>query len=425
MNEHNHQYKIQTNKFCWYCISTLFVVILILLNLEGQYNQCLAICVLFYSALSVIKSRKNWYLLIIEITLLFCNYSIVGPNYLFHINSSFFEFSNDPVGALGLNILLGFTVMNYIFAPSVADKNQEKPITSEGRYNPIIIIGFLALLSLIWFFGFTRPTAVGGRGTPTAIYEYSIVFIIIGFYYTGNKIWAKICITFAAIMFAMQNFIYGGRITGVQLILCIVMCLFIDKISVRKVVIAATVGLPVMTGIGSDRGSFALTLASFTNSVQNIFGGKLTLDTAYSAYYTSLTFLKAKEYTEFGRRMYMFKQFLLSLILGGSVIDSNLPDYTRTTFMHYWGGVTPYYAYFYLGIVGVFLISLYIGFLKKQIRDKDTKSDFIRCMSIYVVATTFRWYLYAPTQILRGILLLWFVFTVARLFHSISGQKAI
>lgn len=338
MNKTKSRLQINRNRFMWSIVCIVMSAILVLLNRGGRLNQQLSLVVLAVGIISVYKSRKNWYLLIIEITVLFCNYSIVGPNYLFTLNTSFTELSSDPSGVLGLNILLLFSVFNYIFAPVVAKRNHEEPIIIEGRYNPVIILGFLVILALIWVFGFKRPTTIGGRGTPSAIYEYSIVFIIIGYYYCGNKLWAKIAITIATTMFALQNFVFGGRITGIQLVLCIVMCLFIDKISIKKVVVASAIGIPIMTGIGSDRGSFALTISSFANSIHNILTGKLTLDTAYSAYYTSLTFLKYKENTSFGERMYMFRQFILSLILGGSVKDSSLPDITRTQYMHYWGG---------------------------------------------------------------------------------------
>lgn len=44
------------------------------------------------------------------------------------------------------------------------------------------------MLALILVFGFSRPDAVGGdRGSPSAMYEYSMIFFLLGFYFAGDR----------------------------------------------------------------------------------------------------------------------------------------------------------------------------------------------------------------------------------------------
>lgn len=134
MNTSNLRLRISTSRFMSYCLCLIMCAVIIMMNQHGELNRQLAWLVLGFGILSVIKSRKNWYLLIIEIILLFCNWSIVGPNYLFSIRTSFTELATDSAGILGLNILLIFSLFNYIFSPIVKNKNEEKPIVTPSQW---------------------------------------------------------------------------------------------------------------------------------------------------------------------------------------------------------------------------------------------------------------------------------------------------
>ena len=89
-------------------------------------------------------------------------------------------------------------------------------------------------------------------------------------------------------------------------------------------------------------------------------------DTSYSAYYTSLTFLKVKEFVGVQTQLYLLFQFILYIFLGSKIVDSNLAVYTRQYYVHYYGGVLPLYMYFYLGILGIMFIVLYLKFWIKK-----------------------------------------------------------
>ena len=403
-------------------IILFFTVIGIILNLNGDINDIVAIFTILISACSVLKCKNNIYLFIIEGTILYCNYSICIPNYLSTADTSFIEFANEKVGAIGLNILFSYSVLNYILSPKVT-RNIPSSIVKLGHYNPIIEWTLTILLMLIWFFGFTRPSEFGERGTPSALYEYSIIFIIFGFLFSGNRKIHKVLFFIISLLFITQNFVYGGRITGVQLLICCALCLCIEKINIKNISFCSFVIFPILIGIGKFRANFELSFDSIMNSMKLIIESKMTLDTAYSAYYTSLTFIKVEQFTDFSTKIYLLKQFVLSMFFGGSVPDSNLADYTREFFLHYWGGVIPFFGYFYLGVLGILIISLYLSWIKRLII-KDN-NIFLSCLSIYVTTTTLRWYLYSPTQLFRGLLLLWGVYIVLINVDKIFRHKMI
>lgn len=417
--------KVNKREVIFNYILIFIIICCIIYNFDGKINKVVSIIILCLTFFELIKTRKSKYLLIINLLILYCNYSICLPNYFVDINTSFTEFSNQPVAALAINILCIFILTLYLTAPRLQSDFPEniEPITKSGHYNSVFLIGICIVLIIIWRFGFTRPEVSGMRGTPSAIYEYSVILVIIGFFYCGDKLIWKIILSLIIGIYAIQNFIYGGRITGIQIIICGLLCMFIHKITIKKILVGSAIVIPVMSLIGVQRGAVEFSL----NNIGMILkaSGKTygTLDTAYSAYYTSITFLKAMDYTALETRLKMFGNFMLSMLFGSVVPNSNLADYTRERFLHYWGGITPYFFFFYLGIGGVILSAIYISYLKKKITSYEKPSGFIQCLAIYITATTFRWYLYSPSQLLRGVMFLWIVYQAAAFFYKLVQRK--
>ena len=348
-------------------------------------------------------------------------------NYLTDSIKTYYKsYASTAIGVAGVNILLIFSVLLMFVAPKT-DKNKEKEKKSllvNNKYNPIIVIGLIVVLVFTWIYGFVRPDLPGERGTPSALYEYSLIFIIISLYYVGdNSILKYIVVTIAA-AFALQNFVYGGRITGLQIVVLVVISLYVDKLSLKKVIPTGMVFFVVMSLIGQFRAQLIMHGANIKAVVKSLSANYFSLDTAYSSYYTSMTFLDELTQTDFNKRIYLFGRWLLSIVLGGRVSDSNLALYTRQHHFHYNGGVLPFFAWFYLGLLGVVLLTIYLGFLLKIINNSNSeRSGLIRCLAIYICATTARWYLYSPSQIFRGLILFCLVYAFAYLVDSVKISK--
>ena len=231
------------------------------------------------------------------------------------------------------------------------------------------------------------------------------------FYYSGSsKFWQGLFIV-VSLLFALQNFMYGGRASGLQMIICLFLCLYVNKISNLFVVILVSIGAFIMMGIGMFRTSFSFSSNILSLVLSNIKQHYFILDTAYSSYYTSLTFLDLLNNVDISDRLYLFFKWVLSIFLGGSnVVDSNLSMYSREYYVHWFGGVLPFYSFFYLGYLGVFLLIIYIKFIFKIISNNVRSKTMFKIIAIYLTATTFRWYLYSPSQLFRGLLLLLIVF---------------
>lgn len=397
----------------------------ILVNTDGTWNQFAAIVLIFVSILGIIRSRNNWYLLFIFFCIFYSNYSICIADYLFRINSYFTSFADELVATNGINILLNFCTLLVVFLPSLNKfSGLKKCLLNNNRSNSLIATGIAIILVFIWFFAFTRPDVIGQRGTPSAIYEYSIILVIIGLYYSGKNQTIHCIYVMIAIAFAMQNFIFGGRITGVQLLACIFLCFYIDRVSIFKMLPIGLTFFIIMSMIGHFRARLILHKDVFVSIMDSLFNGKFTLDTAYSAYFTSLTFLKVLNNMGWDERLSLFLKWVLSIFAGGRVADSNLAQYTQQFYFHYFGGVLPFFAYFYLGILGVFLLCLYLRFLFNLVVTCDESSNGLkRCIAIYISCTVLRWYLYSPSQIFRGVFLLCVVYYFAQLTDAFVKKR--
>lgn len=387
----------------------------------GIHNVIASYVILLINICSVIKVRKNWYLFIIAGLIAYSNYSIVYANHLVGLKTYYTTFAHEEVANVGINILLFFSLTFHFVLPRVKEKNVRlKAMTLNNRYNPAIVIALIFVLALILVFGFTRPEVDGVRGTPSSFYEYSIIVFIIAVYYSGKNRLLHFILTALMVAFALQNFVFGGRVTGLQLIVCWILCFMIDRISVKKMLPFAIVGFVILSIIGEMRASVKINTDSIAASVKRSFENGITLDTAYSSYFTSLTFLKYRETIGLGERVELAFRYLLSVFLGGSVSRSNLANITRSMILHYYGGILPFFAYFYLGFWGLPILGIY---LRKQfqwiIRADQNSSGLIRCITVWLSVTVFRWYLFSPSQLIRGVLVLSICYGIANAIHSL------
>lgn len=389
-----------------------------------------AIMILILSVFDVLIFVKNWLLCIIFSCIAYFNYSILMANYILKINYTIFtSMSEEYVSKIGINILLLFMLVINISLPSKVKNNKFKKnyLINKQNQNTVLVIGISLVLILILIYGFSRPDIVGERGTPSQIYEYSLIFFIVGFYFSGNKKFNIIILSIILVVFSLQNFFYGGRVTGLQLIICWFVMVYSYKVNLSKMIPLILVFFIVMSSIGLFRADFALSISSIEKVIQKIVNDRLTLDTAYSAYYTSLTFIKVEEFNNFSMRIDMFNKFILSMFVGGRMIpNSSLAEYTRQFYFHYYGGVLPFFFHYYLGWIGVLIsggiTGLYCRFINRI--ENDTKGVG-KCVSVFLVCHVFRWYLYSPSGLIRGVGLTIVVYYIAYIFDLIIKRKII
>ena len=428
--------KIKTvsfNRFIkWFLVLASLLItagILLAFNNRGSMNKWLCLLLLICNALSAYRLRNNWYLLVISLVILLYDYSICSAEYIHVIHGTIFtSYAGTDISNKGLIILLAFSFLFLIISILLSHQDSTHEyktysILIDNRDNAIIVIGLVVVLILIWEFGFTRPTKIGERGSPSTYYEYSLILFILGFYYSGKRKLLHYLLIIIGVAYALLNFVYGGRATGIQMLLCLLFCTYFDRIPKRHLIIGGFVLFFLMFAIGTFRANTQISTATLITTWSEMYNKRFVVDTAYSAYHTSLTMIDFLNYCSWRDRLYYWGRYLLYIPFGGRIIDSNLPIITRQYFVHYYGGVLPFYFYFYLGVFGIVLISFYIMLLFIAIKKGVTNNGYWKGLAVYVTSTSLRWFIYSPAQITRGIMIYSILYAACFLFNTLKTRE--
>lgn len=429
------RYKVTKQFFIKLFLGCLGLFIFMVGILNGfSMTGFVSIYVLILSLHLVWISRKNCLFLIMFATLAYSNYSIAFSEYtVIKSNTLFTRYAGTYTAAVGIYIMLLFWSLFVLVLPdSIPDftaseyKNYWR-VESKNQVQFMYAIALNIVLILIWVYGFTKPEVAGERGSPSAIYEYSTILFILCYYFTGEFKSMKISTTIILVLYALQNFIYGGRITGLQLLIIFYIMCMEERFSIRTI-LPFVIGLfLVFSIIGTYRGNWLRADFSLSGIWEVLKESMFTLDTAYSSYHTSLTFLLYADNVDFAERMRVFGNFLKAIFLGGyGTPENSVAHLTVKYYAHYYGGVLPFFFYFYMGWSGVAIIVLYVNAIIRLLAKAFKKPTGLKkCLLVYFVASAFRWYLYSPIQLTRGMLLMAVLYTVSKVGIQTLNRRRI
>lgn len=423
----------------YYVVKVLIIATTVILSIVVKESTQIKWALFYLLALNVylvVINRKCIYALIIFLFLLWSNYSIYFANYIYGVENLFTGWAYSEVAVSGYKVVLIFTtVLCILVRNGSAIQNDERqksgnPKLLDNCQQGYIIFGYcyLILLTLLLIFGFKRPSESGERSDPSTFYEYSTIVFIVGFYFFGwNRVY-KFCSLFLLVLFALQNLLYGGRVTALQLFLLLFIVVYDGKkVPWGKLLPVLVIALAVFTLVGTMRANLEFTIKNLARSFLKSLNDGYVLDTAYSSYYTSLTFVKVESFVDVKQRLYMFYLFMLSMFLGGSIVKgSNLALFTRQFYTHYYGGVLPFFGQFYLGELGIVLLGFLVSFYINKMKNINSKTSGItRCVSLYITITMPRWYLYSPSQLIRGVFLLIIIYYATLLITMFCEKRGL
>lgn len=410
-------------KLVLYVIAAFFVVFLLIVGLEDDLMPYNYWAVLAINVYMVFASRKNMMLFIVMGILLYSNYSFIFANYIHWFDFTLYTQVISPkVTTVSVNITTLFTCLLLFMVPF--DKVKPLPATNifikEEKFDQRVCLILLFMMVVVFIVGFDAPTIEGRRGRVKPIYEYALSFFIVYFYYCGNaKKWLYTGVVFA-VLYAGQNFIFGGRIYGLQFLLCTFVMVFMHKISMKQLMIGMSVLFVLFSVIGVVRGALLSSNVNVGEILNRLANHGFALDTAYSAYYTSETFVYIDDIYSRSEKLDYFKDFIISIFLGNSYNPSAFLANVSKQYLHNSaGGMMPYFFFFYLGHWGIIIPALMLKFyLSKIINLYKKNTGYIKCISVFVVTHTFRWYLYTPLGLLRGVLFLSIVYYGMYIVHN-------
>lgn len=403
--------------------------ILLLASLIVGNYIFLSIVLFFFSVIFVYATRHNIYVLFSTLMIAYSNYGIVVYRYWAPEMMPYGEISTTTGNYDETGLRICIFLMYFLFTLTTISfkKIKVRPDMQnlQMHNNTFLVLLSCAALILIWFLYY--DFSMGERSGYSPQYEYSLVFFIIGLKYAGTKKKLIFPLILLAIFYILFDFLGGQRSTGVQIAIVVALMVFNEYITPKRIVIGALLGMIVVRAVAVFRASLFTPDFTFNDIVEGMFDSWFAPDTAGSAYYTSLTYLATMDIYSLGTRLSQFGDFIATLFVVGTVGEA-LPYIALKHYWHMFGGILGIYMFYYLGYFGTALIGVVVAIyyrMMERIRLMVKKKDSVfYVIAIYVSATTIRWYLYAPTQLLRGVMLLSIVyyayFLVNKFTKSIS-----
>lgn len=383
-----------------------------------------AILTLIFSAILLFKSRKNLPIFLVFLFIFYCNYSIVTAEYLIRgdLAAPIYEVKTIVNYGLTIRVMLLFSaIISLFYKESKMDILKFKLVPKD---NIVIFISLFCTLLYVLFFEIDRGRLTEYSVRISPFYEYSTLLFIFSYYYSGNSKLKHTILTILLIVFVLQDFYYGGRVTSLQLIFLFLVTFFVHKLSIKIIVSGAVIGIFVNSLVGMYRQNYSLESANLLDILIGLKESYFVFSTPVYAYYASVTHIAATHITDFKIEFHSLISFVISIFIGSnpSISDGNVTAFVAENFFNnIGGGIIPTHFYFWLGWIGVVIISIILVMLLNS--TVNLKYDYLKICLLIVIVTVPRWYLYSPLSLFRPLLLISVLFLIFKVVDNISAEK--
>ncbi|MBR2753681.1 O-antigen polysaccharide polymerase Wzy [Candidatus Saccharibacteria bacterium] len=415
----------------------LFAVSIINLFLIDGYSKNAAIylgCLLLLTSLILlIKNRKDKKYILLFGIILYTNFSIFisdilanGTIVLPKNTLAWQIYRNTEYEIKLLNALLIFTtIINLIdsisrrFFAKNKDDSLLKEDTFRNKSNLLIYLICCSVLIIGLMTGYRNSSIDGNYLSATStLYEYCIMFLLFAWYYAGDKKSRHVFIIIIAIIYVIQALVYGDRSSAFPMIMLLVI-LYLKRLSIPKILIAATIGVLAANVISVYRQSYSLSdfVHNYTSRYNSI---NFASDTVSQSYYTGMSTLYVRESVE-NPPQYFF-DYLIGLVVGGRHENADVTALAKNYATNKGGGMIVSDYYFWFGYYGVIVEAVIIGIIIAKL--KNEKNQFIGLWKTYITVMVFRWYLYGSFVFFRSCLIIFpVVYGVFWVIHNYKKRR--
>ena len=397
---------------CFYILAISVYV----LRLDSSIN---AFFLVFVSFLNVLSTRKNLPLFLLFLSLLYFNYSIAVGEYSFLENAgtALNEVKTDEIYSLLIFIVLIFNISFLGIKPPITKR------TLPYSYEPIIVTSALSVLVIIFFFFFDRNDISGYSVRITPAYEYSTLLFLTAIIYSRDRLFLNAVILALCFIYILNDFIFGGRITSIQICLLLALTVFRDRLTNFRVILLFVLGVFLMAAVGAYRTQFLVSGFDINPVIVRLLEKGLAFDTVVYAYYSSATHLATVSYLEWSERLGAFWELLVYLFTGyESSGRYNLTAWvSKNYFANLGGGVLPSHIYFYFGFIGVFASGIVLRVMFSHLVRSDIR--FMKLALIILVMMTPRWYLYTPISLVRPLIFFALIYVAIYFYKKLVPRK--
>lgn len=297
-----------------------------------------------------------------------------------------------------LYLLIFLSSMSFLINP-----NKEKQYVPQPRKNKF---GYILCLLLAFVFIATGRTGqtimdTGGYAESFAnresngLFGYSLIPLSISLLYADTKKKLR-AVYLLCLIFIFKDFLYGGRIDSIMLVIIVFLYKFQRKVTAFQFVGLVVIAYIVVFALGEFRSDTSISILGTVESTVNDVDSHSSH--AGNVYYASMRilYLIDSNILTTDMRLTSFILYLLSIVIPYSMLPplANLSSFMMDFYDTGGGGLAPIFYFAFLGIAGVICAGLLHGYIIKTWFNK--KSYVFYYYGLLFVATTPRWYAYYP-----------------------------
>jgi hypothetical protein len=377
-----------------------------LMPINFYTNKLDALAVLLLSILILFKSKENLPLFLMFFFIFYCNYSITIGEYIISgsLSVPMTQVKNPEIYGITIRVVLVFMAIITLFF------NSRKFDIKKDRLEPEEhVVAFYLTISAIIFVLLTGVNR-GGSFTSysvriTVFYEYGKLLFLFAYYFLGKSKIRKLIFVLLILIYVLQDFYYGGRVTSLQILTLFLVTLWCHKLTIKNIISYGFLGILLSSLVSAYRSSYSIEGIRIIGTLQSLISKVFVFDTATFAYYASATHIAAAQTINYSTRLSSLWSFLTSIFIGSrtSAVTADVTAYARELgFKNYGGGLIPTHFYFWMGWIGVVLIGIIVVYLLNTLKFEE--NTFHKIILISIIMNVPRWYLYSPNQLFRGAL---------------------
>lgn len=403
----------------------------------------LGISLSLMSLISLFKGHKsNWKILINSFV--FISYTSILNYYLLQNTIHPLDFSNvtgpkryiyDSSIYLTISLfsLFIFESIRFYFFKRIPDFITIPRISS----NKLFITSFFLILYVL-IFGIERDLNFAEGLYKVRIsrtYEYGKFLILLLFYSLGNSNKKKVIVIIITLLYTLQDFVYGGRISGIQGLLILFMYNF-QSVRRYKLIISGIIMFFTASIVGAIRSNPLEILNKFSEEkgllTFEILNQVFSFSPAVWSFYTSISQIYTAMEVDTYTRILSFIQSILKIFSGDSILNnivgedniSNTSYFSKDYLFNLGGGIAPTWYYFWLGFLGVLILTwvqwrlLFIYSLKNK--------HIAKLIFLTMIISFPRWFLYGPHVFFRGSFIVFpIIFVALSILCSVKNKNIV
>ena len=378
----------------------------LLLNIVNDYqfrgfNMAIA---MLSSLVLIYKSRLEVGSVAVFI-LLFFSLVRISPEYLFEIRTTGFTyFYNHHTYNIVITIL-----MTYLSILSVFYDTRKRGLNSEelrGDNNWIFLLLCVVSVAII-IFGINRQVGLTYTVAIRTMYEYFMPIFLLAYYYSDKKVRSRGVLILLAVIYVIQDFYYGGRISSLQMGI-LVFILFFPWMPLRYMIVASVLGYVLLRAVGIYRETYSLLAINWSNLLGGVLfdaEGNYIINTFSEVLYSSSGLVFSRLYHfEPSVMTLSFIAFIRRVFTGEDLLLGNIVAYISLYVSPVGGGgFFPAYFFFWLGWGGV-LFSAWVTVLLFNHTPSLTSRVYQQMTYILMLVMFPRWFYYTPLILFRLVL---------------------